>query len=178
VQLSVRAVASHGLIVLGRRRMGSGRAIAALPTKMKLRRLIRPLCSRGDAIDYQFSGNLHRFAAMQWADVGRGLLWVIKGALLAARTARGRRAAPWAALPAPAPVGDLHCREHEAQHGDRVRRPSCTPEVSRVDMIVDLIRQRGGAMLSGAKSVGRPSMLCIFFRPQYFLRLSMPCPVQ
>jgi len=30
-------------------------------------------------IDYQFSENLHRFAARQWADVGRGPLWVTFG---------------------------------------------------------------------------------------------------
>jgi len=54
LRLSAPEVVSHSLIVLSGRRfrllyMGSGRAIAALPTKMKLRRLIRPLCSRGDA---------------------------------------------------------------------------------------------------------------------------------
>jgi hypothetical protein len=33
--------------------------------------------------------------------------------------------------------------------------------------------QPGGAMLSGEKPVGRPSMLFMFFRRQYFLRSSM-----
>jgi len=43
----------------------------------------------------------------------------------------------------------------------------------------DLARlQCGGAMLSGAKSVGRPSMLFMFFRPQYLRRLLIPCAVQ
>jgi hypothetical protein len=41
-----------------------------------------------------------------------------------------------------------------------------------------LVCQRGGAMLSGAKPVGRPSMLFMFFRAQYFRRLSTPRAVQ
>ena len=41
-----------------------------------------------------------------------------------------------------------------------------------------LVCQRGGAMLSGAKPVGRPSMLFMFFRAQYFRRLLTPCAVQ
>jgi hypothetical protein len=36
----------------------------------------------------------------------------------------------------------------------------------------------GGAMASGEKSVGRPSMLRMFFRPQYFRRLLIPRAVQ
>ncbi len=39
-------------------------------------------------------------------------------------------------------------------------------------------RQRGGAMVSGTKPVGRPSMLCMFFKPQYFRRLSTPRSAQ
>jgi hypothetical protein len=40
------------------------------------------------------------------------------------------------------------------------------------------VRQCGGAMVSGAKLVGKPSMLFMFFTPQYLRRLSMPCAVQ
>jgi len=51
-------------------------------------------------------------------------------------------------------------------------------QYSIVDMDAVPVRQCGGAMLSGAKLVGRPSMLFMFFRPQYLRRLSMPCAVQ